>query len=354
MKIKIKVLLILLFLAVFFSCREDEYRLKETSEEQPLVKESAVASLMKRTSLKDGSIDNIIDQANCITIKLPVTIEVNGISIIVSDTEDYNTIEAIFDEYDDDTDTLIISYPITIILEDFTEKVITSDAEFNTFKNDCLGEDEEDDDIECIDFNYPIAFTTYNTLIDKLGSKSINSDKELYEFIDSIEDYLIVNINFPLVVTLSDGTSITIDNLDTLKFNIENAKDDCDEDDNFDYNDDDNLSGTEQEFIDLLKLCPWEIDELEVSGQHVENQFEGYKFLFNENGVATATNTSGISYNGTWEVTTNSGLRLTIQFDDLSSINNTWRLHEIHYEDDGTELDLRNLEDHMKLEQKCP
>ena len=338
---------------MFSSCRKDEYGFTEETDEKSLEINSVVASLMQRTTLKDGSDDNIIDKASCITIKFPVSLEVNGIQITINNEDDYETIEAIFDESDSDTDTLVIMFPIDIILEDFTEFSVTSESELDTFRDNCSDENEDDDDIECIDFNYPITISTYNTLIDALDSETINSDKEFYEFIDDIEDYLVVNINFPIELTGFDGTLLNIDNLDELEDAIENAIDDCDEDDDYDSDDDDNISTSEQEFKDLLTTCSWEITELEINEQHNENQFNGYRFTFNVDGTAIATNASNTAINGTWTVSTNSGIRLSIQFNDFSNISNTWRLHEINPEDDGTRLDVRNLEDHMKLRQDC-
>jgi len=353
-KLKAEILLMLLCIIVLSSCRKDEYRFEEAPEEAPLISTSLVANLIQRTVLKDGSKDNIIDKASCITVQLPVSLVVNELSIIINNEHDFDTIEAIFDESDSDTDTLVITFPITIILENFTEFLITSESELNSFRDNCSGENEVDDDIECIDFNYPISVTTYNNLINELGSETINTDKEFYEFIDDIEDYLIVNINFPLELTLFNGTLINVNNLDDLKTTIEAAIDDCDEDDDFDFDEDDNISGSEQEFKDLLILCKWEIEELEVNEQNTEDQFNGYRFTFNADGTATATDASNTVFNGNWTVSTNSGLRLSIQFSDFSDISNIWRLHEINPEDDGTRLDLRNLEDHMKLRQDCP
>jgi hypothetical protein len=328
--------------------------LEQETGETPLISSSIVASLIQRTVLKDGSADNIIDKASCFTIKLPVNLVVNGIQITVNSEDDYDTIEAIFDDKDSDTDTLVITFPIYIVLEDFSEVFIASESELEIYKDNCPDEDEEDEDIECIDFDYPITITTYNTLIDELGSETINSDKEFYEFIDDIEDYLVVNIKFPIDLTLSDGSLLSIDSLDDLEDAIEDAIDDCDEDDDYDSDEDDNISLSEQEFIDLMILCNWEIKELEIDEQDVENQFNGYRFTFNADGTAIAEDASNTIFDGSWTVSTNSGLRLLLQFPDFSLINTTWRLHEINYEDDGTRLDLRDVEDHIKLKQDCP
>ena len=353
MKLSPKIFLVLLCLIVLSSCRKDEYRFEEAPEEAPLVTTSLVANLMQRTALNDGSSDNIIDKASCISIKLPVSLVVNGIQITINNEDDYETIEAIFD--DGSTDILVVIFPINIILEDFTEVRVISESELNSYRNNCPDENEDDDDIECIDFNYPITVTTYNTLIDELGSETINTDKEFYEFIDDIEDYLIVNINFPIELRLSDGTLLSIDDLDDLEDAIEDAIDDCDEDDDYDFDDDDDeISEIETEFIALITQCDWKIYELEINEQHMESQFDGYKFTFNADGSSTAINLSGTVYNGVWAVSLNNDLKFTIQFSDFPIISRTWTLKEINPEDEGAQIDLRYLEDELKLKHMCP
>ncbi|MAU25914.1 MAG: hypothetical protein CMH45_00720, partial [Muricauda sp.] len=106
------------------SCREEESVFIEGPEEETLAANSNIANLLQNTATKDGSADNIIDNASCITIELPVSVVVNDLEIIVDSPEDFETIEDIFDEFEDDEDVLEIIFPITIVLSDFTELVI--------------------------------------------------------------------------------------------------------------------------------------------------------------------------------------------------------------------------------------
>ena len=107
------------------SCRSEDFIDTTFNGEEGLKANSTVASLIQRTSLNDGSTDNIIDNANCFTVQLPVTIQVNGLDMIVDSMDDFETIEAIFDEFDDDDNDLQIEFPITIVLSDFTEFLIS-------------------------------------------------------------------------------------------------------------------------------------------------------------------------------------------------------------------------------------
>ena len=66
---------------------------------------------MSNVVINDGSSDNIIDNANCLSVQLPVTVTVNGIEITINDDDGYQDIEDIIDLFDDDIDSIIISYP---------------------------------------------------------------------------------------------------------------------------------------------------------------------------------------------------------------------------------------------------
>ena len=165
MKTQIKIALLFSFvlLVLSTSCRTEETEFIQAPPEETLVPNSVVASLMAQTTLNDGSNDNIIDNANCFNIQLPVTVIVNGTEIIVNSEDDYEDIEDIFEEFDDDSDALEIIFPITIVLSDFTEIVINNYTEFYNYSNTCNGENEYDDDIECLDFVYPISASIYNS-----------------------------------------------------------------------------------------------------------------------------------------------------------------------------------------------
>ena len=79
------------------SCREEESVLIEGPQEETLKANSNVANLLQNTTSNDGSDDNIIDNASCISIELPVTVLIDGLEIVVDDPNDFETIEDIFD-----------------------------------------------------------------------------------------------------------------------------------------------------------------------------------------------------------------------------------------------------------------
>lgn len=336
------------------SCRSEESELIEAPQNESLEANSRVANLLQRTAQNDGSDDNIIDSASCLDIELPVTVNVNGLEVIVDSEEDLELIEDIFDEFEDDEDELEILFPITIVLADFTEIVIENQDQLEDLAEDCAGENEDDDDIECADIQYPIEASIFDTNNELVGTLSIDDDEELYLFIDDLEDTQIVTIGFPIVVVLSDGTEVEASNLDQLEDILDNAEDDCDEDDDNDYNDDDCDSCDTEQLTDVLTGCDdWYVDKLERNDMDLEDEYTGFLFSFTESGDIEVTDGVDI-FQGSWESTgSGNDIVVSINVPELPDFNDEWNLHEIEQEGDDNEVDLRLGDDRLSFESDC-
>lgn len=336
-----------LFLAITLllsitSCKTEDDISIDPPQETTLLAGSALAVNMQRVTMNDGSVDNIIYNANCFTIELPVIITINNnVTITITDIADYDAIESILDEFDDDDDSIEISFPITIILPDYTEIEINSLEELEDYAEDCNDEDEEDDDIECLDFVYPITASVFNANNEVISTITFNSDYDLYEFIDDIDEDDFVGFEFPLSIVLADGTEIVINDFEELEEAIDTYDDDCDEDDDYDYNDDDCDDCTTDQLESVLTACPdWYIDGLERNDDDLEDNYSGYVFNFFEDNTVTVS-WDNETASGTWSVS-GTGNDITITFDipGLDEINDTWNLHEIESSSDGEENEV--------------
>jgi hypothetical protein len=352
----LRILYIFFVVLLLVNCRKEAYELVNGPKDKNLEANSTIANLLQRTALNDGSIDNIIDKANCFIVKLPITVEANGEEIQIISVSDYDLIEGIFNASISDEDVLNIEFPITIIENDFLETVVNSQTELSTLANTCNGENITDDDIECIDFVYPITVSIYNKITELTNRLTILSDKQLYDFIEGLDENVVVNVDFPINVVFSDGTYNEISDLAVLETTINMAKDDCDEDDDFDYNDDNeeeikNIS--EQDFSDLLTACTWKIEEIELGDQNLTSNYTTHVFIFNLDGSISNEN-NGSNSIGTWSITSNNDtIVLHIIMDSLTDLNAEWLLSEINYEDDGTRLKIEKSDDKIKLKQDC-
>ncbi len=338
----------LLFMATLMvtSCQEEFEELPQPDEQQTLMASSTTAKLIERTAANDGSFDNIVDGASCFALNFPYTVEVNGIQITIDSREDLQVIEEIFDAIEDDVNVLEIFFPVTITYSDYSQIVINNMEELRALAEECV-EGGADDDIECIDFVYPITLYTFDINEQQTGSVTVNSDEELRLFFKGLDENDLISIDFPVTLELYDGTQITVNSNAELAVAIENAKEACDEDDDNDYNDDD---FTLERFNNLITECPWLVREVQRDAISQTDQYFEYLMNFTEDGAVTVKDRLGNVLNGTWNTRiTDRGVLLNLQFDILVDFNLEWFVYEIEpgkiklYAEGGNRIILKSV-----------
>jgi hypothetical protein len=328
MKTKFKKLFIIsitLFSFLLIGCQDEVNEIIDgNDQEELLVAQSEVAILLKSTATKDGSEDNIIDNASCISIQLPVHVIVNDLEIIVDTEEDFDTIEDIFDEYFDDDDFLEYVYPIVIILSDYTEVTIENSDQLEEYTNQC---EEDDDDIECIDFKYPISYSIFNTSDNRFDTVVINSDREMFQFIEELDSNDVVSLDFPITLLYSDGSEIEINSMIALEDALFAGAQFCDEDDDNDYGDDD---FDIERLNELLVKCPWVVHDVLRNSHNLTINYKEYLVSFKEGGVIKVLTTEGEFLSGTWVTEmTDHGPVIVISIGALQDFTLTWKVEDI-------------------------
>ncbi|GAB1858605.1 hypothetical protein MHTCC0001_34450 [Flavobacteriaceae bacterium MHTCC 0001] len=348
MKIKFSTLVLLPFfvLLMLTSCQEEKVEVSPPADSEALVSDSELTSLISSAAKMDGSKDNIIDNASCISIKFPFIVKVRGLEIRISSEADYDLVEAIYDEFDDDEDRLDFIFPITIINAGHEEIVINNVAELVKFVEECGGENEEDDDIECIDFQYPISFSIFSPDFDVIDTVTIENDRQLHLFMKRVRNSdVIASLNFPVTMKLSDGTTVQANSNEELREIIKEAKDACDEDDDNDYNDDD---FTKERLDEYLKECPWVVFEFKRDNQENTDQYAQYAINFKEEGVVTMKARNGDVLTGEWSTrVTDRGALLKMEFESLADFTLEWFVYDFEdgkikiFEEGGNRIVLK-------------
>ncbi len=341
---------ILITLIVLSSCQEESALVIDEQPQENIT--LPLVNLLANMASNDGSIDNIIDGASCIEIVLPVNVVVNGLDITVDSHNDLQIIEAILDNSADDADSVSIIFPITITLPDFTTLIINNEEELLVHTSSCDMDNIEDEDIECLDFVYPITFSLFNIDAVEIDSININSDQELYSFITSIEENIVVSLNYPIQVVLWDGTVLNVNSQDELEIALEVAQDACDEDDDNDFNDDDNINQDIEYFIGQLTDCLWEIETFIYSEDNLTSEFLNFHVDFNDNFTITLFSDNS-NHTGTWSIEEQgNSFRITISIDTLPIFSNNWLLHTIE-DNDVSILDLRDALNVLRFQENC-
>jgi hypothetical protein len=315
--------LFLIALAVLMGCQQEAEEVKLPKPEEAFTASSNAAKLFKEVTMRDGSYDNILDSSSCVSLILPVTVIVNGQEFTVSSEDEFKLIERVLDESAEDEDEVNLQYPVTIVLPDHTQRAITNEDELENYTDQCT-EDGFDDDIECIDFVYPIKLTVYNTSTQISTVVTIDSDKQLYDFIESLEDEDLVGFKFPVTMVLSDGSELIVNNVEELEIVIENAENDCDEDDDNDFDDDDVDTSTLEA---ILTDGSWKISYY-FDETNQTTLYNNFTFTFNIDGTVVANNGSE-DFLGTWTLYGDDGaLELELTFENnndlLDEITEDW------------------------------
>lgn len=276
---------VLFFLSVsLFSCQKEEEEYIDETNDETITSNSSLTGLLLRTSQNPGAYDDIIDGNSCASVVLPVTVIANGQQVTVNTPEDINIIKDIFNLFPNDTDTLEIMFPITLELFDYTQVTVNNQGELEALAATCGTNDVE---IGCLDFVYPISFFTYNADQQQTGTVTVNSDSELFGFLQNLGPDHFISLDFPISVILADGSTMEVNSNQQLQILIA----DCVANTNTDPID-------VSQFEEDLTTGPWYVAYFFDDYDETDN-YAGYEFTFALDGTAQAVK-SGTSVSGTW------------------------------------------------------
>ena len=322
------VVLFTVLLFLFSGCQEESEEITLPPSEQAITTNSAIAGYIRSIALNDGSSDNIVDNASCTAIVLPLTALVNGQEITISSADDLKTVERILDTSESDHDTLSIVFPVVVTLPDHNLLLINNAEEFEHIAEQCI-EGGHDEDIECLDFKYPLNFSVYDPENQISRVITINNDGELFAFVDQLKEGHFAGFKFPVTVILAGGEEITVSNNNLLEDIIENHMDDCDEDDDNDHNDDD---ADDTALIAAFLDGSWQITHY-FSGTDKTELFADFIITFNQD--STTLSSDGVSsVHGEWETNGDDGtLELELELGEVSPFDtmpDTWDVLEFN------------------------
>lgn len=303
------------------SCQKEEETIIQNDTES-FVNDSPIAGLLSRTSQNPTSVDNVLDNSSCFSVQLPVTVIVNGQQIIVSDQADYQTVQDAIDAFSTDDDIVNFVYPITITYQNFQTQVLQNADDLDDALDEC-GEDDGFNEIDCITLVYPITINVYDSNNQLANTVTITSNSNLFNFIANLTNNVYAAISYPISAIASNGQTVVINSNNELLNFIEDAIDDCDDDNSGSNNSESTLAQT-------LLNGPWYISYSEYEGSVDTAYYNGYNFTFTNNeNVLAQRNSSTVQ--GDWDINDeNSYLRLSLNFDGsaLENLETNWRVIE--------------------------
>lgn len=282
---------LLFFLTVIFflsltSCQEEEdIQVIDTS--QSLTKDAPLSVLVSRVAQNPTYYDNVLDGTASFSVVLPVYITLNNQLIHVVNNDDLAYVKSVKSMSNADNDIVYFNFPITLKKPDYSETVIQSQQQYADFVNSC-GSDSNFHEINCVGFKFPVQLKIYNTETQTASSKSISGNSQLYNFISALKANEIYSLVYPLEMKKPDGNYTSLGTNSGLQSFIEGNIGACES------------TSNQQTISEVVVQGTWKVSLFMDEGHDETYEFNGYTFVFNQNGSLIATKNS-MNTNGNWE-----------------------------------------------------
>lgn len=308
----------------FTSC-QDEIDSENGNRENTNSAASPTANNLERSSMYDGSFDDFLDGVSCSSILLPVTATINNTEITIINESQYNLVLNILGEFTNDDDSIELQFPFSVRLSNYTEVEITNQTEYDAVINACeTAENELKNAINCIDINFPITILTFDLNVEQTGSIVIESEQQLYTYMNNFDDNTLFSVNYPITATLNNDTVIEI----TSDMDLQASITEC-------LGTDETMAEAEENALELeaiLLESKFKVESLVSAGVDSANEFADYTIDFANNLTCTAENTVNATIQdieGTYEVASELEVFLSLTFSGNATfelLNNTWEV----------------------------
>lgn len=321
-RLKLTVGFVLAIFLGFTSCQSEENQQIGTNPNANNAS-SPTAQNFERVAQNDGSDDDFLDGNACTELLFPLTAKVNGQQITLISKSDLSLVLNIMGQFNDDSDTIEFSFPISVRKSNYTEVVISSQQELDTLKQECENaENQGEDAISCIDFQFPITMLTYNIALEQTGSVVLQSEQQLYTFMTDLQNNELFAVNYPISATLSNGTSLQINS----DIEFQNAISDC-----VQFEDEKDQAATVATEVEaILTNSKFKVESFITAGVNTANNYANWTIDFTNDLKIIAknvVNTTLGQIEGTYSVSSETEAIVNINFSNstaVSALSNEW------------------------------
>jgi hypothetical protein len=283
---------------------------------------STTTSNLERTSKYDGSFDDFLDGASCSSIILPVTAKINGVQVSIFSKLDYQQVISIFGQFNNDQDTVVLQFPLKVKLSNYTEATVNNQTEYNAILTACTAAEASGHDaISSVNISFPITILTYNLSLQQTGSIVITSEQQLYTYMSNVSTTEFYSVNYPISVTIADGTKTTVSSDAELQAAItasqktEAAMEVAAE--------------NSKKMETILVNGKFKVDSFVNAGVNTATNYKDYTVDFANNLSMTAVNLLNTTVNGTYAVSSQLDVFLNLNFSGNATfllLNNKWKV----------------------------
>lgn len=316
--------IVLLSIFTLTSC-QDEIDSENGNRENTNSATSPTANNLERASMYDGSFDDFLDGMSCSSVVLPVTATINDTQVTIISESDYTLVTNILAEFTNDDDSVRFQFPLTVRLSNYTEVQVANQAEYDALMDACEdAENKAEDAISCIDIDFPITILTFDLNVQQTGSVVIESEQELYAYMNNFGSDALFSVNYPITATINGDTTVEITSDMDLQsritecLGVEETKEEAEE----------NAKTLE----DILVDTTFKIESFVNAGVNTANDYADYTINFANDLTCTAENTVNTAIadvEGTYKVASETEVFLTLAFTGNATfelLNGTWEV----------------------------
>tara|TARA_R110002050_G_scaffold104052_5_gene213251 strand:- start:15651 stop:16709 length:1059 start_codon:yes stop_codon:yes gene_type:complete len=324
----LKLLTAILLTSIFtFTSCQDEIDNENGQNPNTNSAQSPTASNLERSSMHDGSFDDFLDGMSCSSILLPVTATINNTEITIINEAQYSLVLNILGELTNDDDSIEFQFPLSVMLSNYTEVQIANQTEYNALMNTCeQAEENAESAINCLDINFPITILTYSLNSEQTGSVIIESEQQLYTYINNFGNDELFAINYPITANLNGQSSTVIEI--TSDMDLQTKITECLSNDDAEEEAEENAQNLEN----ILVEGAFKIESFVNAGANTANNYADYTIDFANDLSCKAeniVNTTIDDIEGTYTVASELEVYLTLTFSGNATfqlLNNTWEV----------------------------
>lgn len=202
-----------LFIAlIVVGCQQEEFNETDNPAETSLLEDQELASLVRSVTSHDGSFDDFIDSADCFSIQFPYGLWVNGVQHNMNSPEDFSEIpQGALVQPD---------FPVTLNMCNYSQVEIPSLEVLYDYVVGCHSGEFFDEVITCVDFQYPIDLSLFDSGTSDFETITLEHDWDVYSTIQSLNPSTLVTIQYPIGLIKSNGDVIEVNTNQELKNQI--------------------------------------------------------------------------------------------------------------------------------------
>ncbi|WP_242205938.1 hypothetical protein [Aestuariivivens insulae] len=322
-------LLTLILLTSIFSLTSCQDEIDSENGQNPNTNSatSPTANNLERSSMYDGSFDDFLDGMSCSSIILPVTATVNDTQITLITESDYNLVLNILGELINDDDVITFQFPLSVKLSNYTEVQVANQAEYDALMDACTeAEEQADDAINCLNIDFPITILTYSLNLEQTGSVVIESEQQLYTYMNNFGDDELFAVNYPITASFSGDSSSTFEI--TSDMDLQSKISECLANDDAMEEAEDNADELEA----IIVEGTYKVESFITAGVNTANDYANYTIDFANDLTCLAKNTVNATaqdVEGTYKVTSELEVFLQLTFTGNATfelLNKTWEV----------------------------